>query len=391
MDFRPTDVYKNLFEAAKYANGKRVIASYGGSSSSKTISNLQLLTHIANTHPEPQVITIVGESIPVLKRSVIRDWKTVVMSDSYTEGRLNRNELLYTFPGGSIFQFIPADQEERFYAMRHDYVMVDEAFNISKGIFDQIEIRTRKKIFLTWNPVAEFWGKKLEDRDDAVVLHSTYKDNPFVEDTIIQSLERRAQTDENFYRVFVLGEYGSYEGLVFKEGVNWAKCKKLPKDYKRRVIGLDFGFSQDPTSILDIRYSEGEIWIDEVDFRPNMLNDEIGAILKDQGPRDLEVIADSAEPKSIAEIRRLGVNIQPCIKGPDSINYGIRTMKGYKMNITERSLNTIKEFRSYSYGKTKDGSFTPKPVDNWNHSIDAARYGITHIKRKPTFGSYAVS
>lgn len=371
-------------------DANRVICCYGGSSSSKTISVLQWLTLAALVSDAPLVISIIGESVPVLKRSVIRDWQRVVMQDTYDEGCMNKNEMIYTFPNGSIFQFIPADAEERFYAMRHDYVMIDEAYNVRRGIFNQIEIRTRGKLFLTWNPVAEFWAKDLEDRPDCVMLHSTYKDNPFVEASIIKSLELRARTDPNFYRVFVLGKYGTYEGLIFKEGQHWSKCIKMPEEYQRRVIGVDFGFSHDPTAIMDIRYQGGEFWIDELAYEPGLFNSDIGKVLIAQG-RQTESIADSAEPKSIAELSRMNLNIRPCQKGPDSVKFGLRTMQGFKLNVTERSINTIKELRNYSYSKDRDGDYYDKPIDNWNHAIDAIRYVVQHVRAKPSFGSYAVS
>ncbi len=142
---------------------------------------------------------------------------------------------------------------------------------------------------------------------------------------------------------------------------------------------------------MELRYSDGQFWADEMEYRTGMFNSEIFDLLKPLTGRHTEVVADSAEPKSNAELKNMGLNIIDSVKGPDSVSFGIRTMQGFKINITRRSLNTIKEFRNYSYAKNRDGEFTGKPVDNWNHSIDAIRYGVTHIRRKPNFGTYAVS
>lgn len=388
IEFGLTDVFQ------KIANNtdKRILCLYGGSSSSKTISALQYLTMWGEEAKLPLVITVIGESVPVIKKSVFRDWQRIVMQGKFEAERYNKQDNTYYFPGGSLLQFIPADDDARFFAMRHDIVLIDEAYNVSKSIFDQVEIRTRMQILLTWNPVAEFWAKKLEDeRDDVAVIHATYHDNPYIEQSIIDALETRAKTDPNFYRVFVLGQYGNYEGLIFREGQHWAKCKAMPEDYKRRLIGVDFGFSHDPTAMLDIRYAAGEFWVDELAYDTGMHNSEIGAILKAQEGERMEVIADSAEPKSIAEIGKMGVNIRPCEKGPDSVTFGLRTMQSFKINITERSLNTIKEFRNYAYTKTRQGEYIDKPIDNWNHSIDALRYGITHVRKKPTYQQYSIS
>lgn len=338
---------------------------------------------------KPLVFTIVGESVPVLKRSVIRDWERIVMQEAWKESNYNRVELTYRFDSGALFQFVPADHEERFMGMRQHYAMIDEAYNVPKGVFDQLDIRTENKIFLTWNPVSEFWAKDLADRPDCAVLHSTYKDNKFLQDTIRRSLELRAQTDPNFYRVFVEGKYGSYEGLIFKEGGGWSKCKTLPNEFKRRLIGLDFGFSHDPTAIIDIRYSDGQFWLDELAYETGLFNQDIYNRLEPLGR--VEVIADSAEPKSIAELQRLGLIVRPCVKGPDSVLHGLRTMAQFKLNVTERSTNLIKELRNYSYQKTRDGTYLDRPADNWNHGIDAARYAITHARKSPSYGKYNIS
>lgn len=371
---------------------KRIICLYGGSSSSKTVSAMQFLTMMGEGSIKPLVITVIGESVPVIKKSVMRDWQTIIMGSRYDPDRFNKQDSTYYFPLGSIMQFIPADDENRFYAMRHDFVLIDEAYNVNRGIFDQVEIRTRRQILLTWNPVSPFWATKLQDeREDVAVIHATYKHNQFIEQSIIDALETRAKTDPNFYRVYVLGEYGNAEGLIFKEATNWFKCDALPEEYARRIYVVDYGFTHDPTAVLEVRYSDGQFWVDELEYKPGMFNRDIVNLLKPLAGKQTEVVADSAEPKSIAEMRQLGLNMIGAIKGPDSVIFGIRTMQGFRVNITKRSMNTIKEFRNYSFIKNKDGEFTDKPHDGWDHAIDAIRYGITHIRRKPRYGAYSVS
>lgn len=388
VDFEVTGIFDQIAENLD----SRIICLYGGSSSSKTISALQYLTFVAEMAAEPLVITIIGESVPVIKRSVFRDWQRIVMKGRYNADRFNKNENTYYFPSGTIMQFIPADDEARFFAMRHDYVLIDEAYNVAKGIFDQCEIRTRVQLLLTWNPVSPFWATKLEDeRDDVTVIHATYKDNPHVASSIIKALEQRALTDPNFYRVFVLGKYGTLEGLIFEEGVNWVKCDRMPDDYQRRVFVLDYGFSYDPTSIGELRFAGGEFWYNEIAYEPGLFNRDIYNILEPLAGTTVEVVPDSAEPKSNAELQRMGLNVHPAIKGPDSVKHGLRTMKSFRLNVTKGSLNTIKELRNYSNKKNRDGEYLDEPVDNWNHSIDGIRYGVAHIRRLPNYGQYAVS
>lgn len=379
----------------------RIIACYGGSSSSKTVSILQILSALTRGSKRHLVVSVIGESIPVLKRSVIHDWQTLVMGDLFDPTRYNKNELIYHWPNGCLWQFIPADAEPRFFAMRHDFVMIDEAFNVPKGIFDQIEIRTREKIFLTWNPVAEFWGKQLEDRPDAIIIHSTYKDNPYVSPQIVRSLELRAETDPNFYRVFVLGQYGTYEGLVFKENENWFKCKAWPADdegtevFKWRVYGLDFGFSHNPSAYIEIRYSDGQLWAKEHFYETGLLNPEIAELIYNLGAARMDTVADAAEPKSIAEIRRdkkHRCKIHPAIKGPDSVKFGINQVKQYRLNVFEDSLNLIKELRNYSWRKDKKtGLYLNEPNKGFDHLIDALRYAVTYKVKYPGTGEYKVS
>lgn len=200
----------------------------------------------------------------------------------------------------------------------------------------------------------------------------------------------RATTDPNFHRVYVLGEYGTLEGLIFKEGEHWNKCTELPEPFKRRLFVLDFGFTQDPAAILEIRYSDGKYWIDELLYKHGMHNDEIFKFLSPLA-KNKEVIADSAEPKSISDLRRMRLNILPSQKGQDSVKFGISTMQSSKLMITGSSINTIKEFRNYSYQKTRDGDYIDKPVDNWNHGIDAIRYGLMQARKQPNPGVYHIS
>ena len=409
VQWKETGVLEQIADVAD----KRIICLYGGSSSSKTISALQYLTAWCLEYPEPLIVTVVGESIPVLKKSVIRDWQLVVMRGTFDRKKYNKLELTYSFDNGSIIQFVPADDESRFLGPRQDFALIDEAYVVNKSIFDQLEIRTRRQVLLTWNPVSPFWATKLEDeRDDVAVIHATYKVNPYVEQSIIDSLELRALTDPNFYDVYVLGKYGSVEGLIFKEKTHWFKCDALPPvdERKRTLYVVDYGFTHDPTFIGELVYSDGQFWVDELEYKPGMFNTDIHDVIKlhslrlEEEPEEpmthdqlkkvktrTECVADSAEPKSNAEIRQYGLNVIPSIKGPDSVKFGINTMKEFRLNVTKGSLNIIKELRNYSWKKDKHGEHTETPVDNWNHAIDGIRYGVTHVRRNPNYGHYSVS
>lgn len=374
-----TPVFYKTLEASRT---KRIIINYGGSSSSKTITVLQLLTLKALKYPGRR-ITLVAESIPVIRKTILADWKDIIMKENWDDSAFNKSELVYTFPNGSRFMFVNGDDPSRFHGPRQDDLMIDEVFNVPKSVYDQAEVRTSGNIYLTFNPTAEFWVKDMFDWSNVAVIHSTYDDNPFVPDAIKETLERRLITDPNFYRVYRLGEWGSLEGLIFEEGVNWSSTSAFPTEYSKRVIAGDFGFSVDPTAIIDLRYSDGELWAHELVYQTNMLNSDISSCVK---PLAHRTVFDSAEPKSIAELRKGGIDVHPAQKGPDSIANGIKLVKEFKLNITKDSINLIKEMRRYRYAETKQGEILPKPVDKFNHAVDALRYGCFDLfNRKNIF------
>jgi len=352
-------------------NDNRYIIAYGGSSSSKSITILQLLTLYCFTNKNKRV-TISAESLPVLKKTVFPDWKDVVMKDLFRVENFNKTEMVYTFPNGSRFQFIPADDDARWHGLRQDIVYFDELFYIKKAIYDQADIRTKDKVISSFNPVAPFWVQEAFEEEDTYVDHSTYKDNPFVSDAIIKALEKRIATDVNFYNVYVKGEFGSLDGLVFNQNVHWFTTKDFPKpDEGKRIYGLDFGFSH-PTALTEVVYADGEIWIKELLYQSNLTNQDIMERLD----KDWEIIGDSSEPKSIEEISRGGYKIKGARKGKDSINFGISLMKQYKLNIHHESTNLIKELRNYKWDTDKQGIVLPKPVPVLDDGIDSSRYAI---------------
>lgn len=320
VEIKISKTYKRL----KQQWDKRYIIAYGGSSSSKSISILQLLTLYALRNTNKR-ITISSESLPVLKKTIIPDWRDIVMQDMYDSNSFNKTDMIYTFPTGTVFQFVPADDAARWHGLRQHIVYFDELFYIKKSIYDQADIRTSEKVISSFNPAAMFWIADNFEDESTYVDHSTYKDNPYISQPIINALEKRIATDENFYNVYVLGLWGSLEGLIFKENVHWSVCDEMPKDFKREILGLDFGYSVDPAAIIHVMYSNGELWLDEILYAREHTNEDLSKYLTGA------TVADSAEPKSIAELRRLGIEVHASVKGKDSINNGIQLMKQFKI------------------------------------------------------------
>ena len=339
----------------------------------KTISILQWLTVYALSNSNKR-ITLTAESLPVIKKTLFADWKSIVMKDIFYIGTFNKSEMVYTFPNGTVFNFVPADEPNRFHGMRQDIFFADELYNINKEIYLQADVRTNEYVISSFNPTSIFWIADHFMDENTYVDHSTYHDNPFVSESIVEALEKRIKTDDNFYRTYVLGEWGSNEGLIFKESSNWNIVKEFPEDFKWKVYGMDFGFSIDPTTLIEIGYVNGEIYVRQLIWGTGLTNPDIYQLTRDINE---VIVADSAEAKSIQELSNLGLQIYPAIKGPDSIRFGINLVMQYKVNVHYESIDLIKEFRNYKWQVTRQGEQTGKPVDNWNHGIDALRYGLS--------------
>lgn len=371
INFKVTEVYKRLSSAW---DNHRYIIAYGGSSSSKSITILQLLTLYALRNKN-KTITLVAESMPVIKKTILKDWKMIVMQEMYDPKSLNKQEMIYTFPTGSVFQFVPADDESRFHGMRQDVFYVDEINHISEEVYKQADIRTKDKVLSSFNPTAKFWLAYDFEKEGTYVDHSTYLDNPYLDDAIVTALKSRIGKDKNFTDVYLYGKWGSLEGLIFSENIDWGIVTEIPKTYDERILGLDWGFNH-PTALIDVRILDGEIYLKELLYDSGLTNQDIAPYVV------YKTVADSAEPKGVEELRRLGKNITSAKKGPDSVLNGITLMKQYKLHIHRDSINLITELRNYKWDEDKEKNAVDKPVKAFDDAIDAARYGISYLLSK---------
>ena len=237
-----------------------------------------------------------------------------------------------------------------------------------------MDVRTRGATFIDWNPSHEFWAHKLQNDPSATFIHSTYKDNPFLSEKQIQAIEKRRYTNPNWWRVFGEGLLGQLEGLVFD---SFEQVDFIPDGV--RCYGLDFGYSNDPTALIEITQQGDNLYFRELIYSTGLLNSDISKLMKGAGlqMRKSEIYADSADPKSIEELYRMGWNIKPAEKGKDSIVNGIDFIKQYNIHVYKKSINLIKEFRNYTWEKDKYDKILNKPIDDYNHGIDALRYGVT--------------
>jgi len=370
---------------------KRIKIVQGGTSASKTYSILAVLIDKA-LRKDGLEISIVAESIPHLRRGALKDFvKILKWTNRFYDQQLNKSLLTYHFKNGSIIEFFSADDASKLRGARRDILYINECNNVTFESYNELSIRTKQEVYLDFNPANEFWvHKELKDEPDTDFIILTYKDNEALDESIVAQIEKnrdKAATSSywaNWWRVYGLGQVGSLEGVVFN---NWKEIDTIPKEAKLIGIGLDFGYTNDPTAAIEIYNYNGTRIVNELVYRTGMVNSDIAKIL----PSSIIIYADSSEPKSIEEIRRQGKTIKGVTKGADSINYGIDVMQRQDYLVTKQSTNLIKELRSYCWDTDKQGQRMRKPIDHYNHAIDALRYHeMEAIGLKSNYGQYNI-
>lgn len=371
MQFQATQATHKLLKLTK-----RIRGVAGGTSASKTISILLWLIDYAQS-TQGELISIVSESFPHLKRGVIRDFKAILQAQNYWDDkRWNETDKIYTFEGLSKIEFFSADQPGKVRGPRRDVLFINEANNIPYETYDQLEIRTKKIIWLDWNPVSEFWWySEVLPKQEHDFITLTYLDNEALDPQIVKTIESR-KGNKNWWQVYGLGQLGEVEGRIYK---GWQTIDEVPHEARLERYGLDFGYTNDPTAIDAIYRYNGGFIIDEITHQKGLSNKQIADIFTNL-PKAL-VIADSSEPKSIDEIKNYGINILPALKGQGSILKGIQYVQDQQISITKRSVNTLKEYRNHLWMTDKDGKIINEPEPIWNHHMDGIRYAINSLDR----------
>lgn len=355
---------------------KRLRIIQGGTSASKTFSILAYLIHVAQSN-DNLTISVVSESLPHLKLGAIRDFRSIMTMQRYwRDDQWSKGEFIYTFVNGSIIEFFSVDQPGKAHGPRRDVLFVNEANNVTFPIYRQLAGRTRRVIIIDFNPVAAFWAhEKLMPYRAHDFLKLTYLDNEALEPSLVREIEENAAQDENYRQVYALGEVGRNEGQIM---TTWLHLPNVPAEARLVRRGLDFGYSNHPSALVDVYEWNGGYVLDEQAYQKGLDNPALARLILDQDEQVL-VVADSAEPKSIDEIKGEGVAIIGAEKGADSIRNGIQVMKRVQIYVTERSTNLIKEERNYLWKLDKNGEPLNVPRDLFNHGMDAARYAITDL------------
>jgi phage terminase large subunit len=370
---------------------KRIKIIQGGTSAGKTFGILPILIDKAARHSGLE-ISVVAETIPHLRRGALKDFlKIMRWTNRYVDANFNKSLLRYEFANGSVIEFFSADDASKLRGARRDVLYINECNNVTFESYNELAIRTKKEVYLDFNPANEFWvHTELKDEPDSDFIILTYLDNEALDQSIIDQIEKnkeKAKTSEywrNWWNVYGLGLVGSLEGVVFN---NWKIVDTIPSEARLIGIGLDFGYSVDPTAIVEVYQYNGQRIVNEKVYRTGMLNSDIAKEL----PKHVVVYADSAEPKSIEEIRRQGITIKGVTKGKDSINYGIDVMQRQDYLVTANSTNLIKELRGYLWDTDKTGVRLNKPAGGNDHIIDALRYHeMETLGLNTSYGTYSI-
>lgn len=382
--FQTTDVF-----AANYEAAEDIIVNQGGTSSGKTYAIMQRLFLHAIEEPKV-VITVVGQDIPNLKVGALRDAQTIVSESPSLQAYIksyNKSDRIYEFGNGSFIEFKSYDDWQDAKSGKRDYLFINEANGISLAVWNELYMRTRFKCYLDYNPNSEFWvHSELIGKPITRLIISDHRHNTFLSDKTHNKIE--AIEDAELWKVYARGLTGKLEGIIFRK---YNLVSHIPGEAKFIAYGMDFGFTNDPTTLIEVYKLNGELWLNELIYEPGLTNRDISNRLHELGVyRARSIVADSAEPKSIADLNDAGWNVEGAQKGPDSIKNSIDILKRYTLNVTQRSLNLRKELNTYKWRQTKDGLLLNEPIDFFNHAIDALRYVALNKMTERAGGVYTI-
>jgi len=382
-----TTIKSNIVFEHLEKSKKKIVVEQGGTRSGKTYNILLWIIASYCVKNTGKTITIVRKTFPAVRGTVMRDLFDILKSYGLYYEEFHSKSTYEYFLNGNRIEFISLDQPTKIRGRKRDLLFINEANELNFEDWQQLIFRTTEKIVIDYNPSEEFhWiYDKVLERDDVEFYQTTYKDNTFLSEVIVKEIERLKHIDEEYWRVYGLGERGRSRSLVF----NFTTTPSIPPTAKLVGRGLDFGFSNDSSALVET-YIEGDnMYARELIYRTGMTNQDLGNEFKRLGlDRRDEIWCDSAEPKSIEELNRMGFNTKRTYKG--SINIGIDMIRRYKLYVTDDSINMIKELRNYKYVEDKNGQLTNKPVDAFNDSLDALRYSVVNKLGRPQYGKYYI-
>jgi phage terminase large subunit len=373
-------------------SSRRICILQGGTRSGKSYSALQWILVKALSEPNI-VISVVRKSFPSMRVSIMRDWISILKElGIWEEERWSATEHVYSFDNGSMVEFMSIDSAEKRKGSARDYLFVDECNELSQEDYFQLFIRTRKKTIIAYNPsfgTNNYIFNEIQTHPEADLYISTFRDNPYLEKQLVEEIERLKEINPEYYKIYGMGLPGNNVGTIFSINL----VEEVPENAEFVAFGLDYGFTVDPTALVAIWKRDKDLFIDELVYQKGMVTSDIANRLRELEVGREEIWADSAEPRLNEELYRLGFNVKPVRKGKDSIKLGIDLMMQYRLIVTKRSSNIVKEFGEYVWMVDKNGNFENIPVDYSNHAIDAIRYVCMERlnAKKIKAGNYTIS
>lgn len=390
IEQRLSGVFYKLIDAAE--RKPRYIVNCGGARSTKTYSTLQFLYMLICSNDGPgDTTSVVSETMPHLKRGAIRDFETMMGTPLKSLDGWNASDCIYTFSNGARLEFFSADAPGKVQGPQRKRLFVNEGNHIPFDTFRQLAVRTSGVIFIDYNPSSTCWiNERIEPRDNCIRIHSTYKDNPFLTPEQVAEIESN-KSDAKWWEVYGEGKMGSLDGLIY----SFTQIDRLPEGLQE-VWGIDFGFN-DPTCILQLMADprKKEAYIRQCAYRSHMRNADIADALNAENiGRGVNIWADAAEPKSIAEIAdATKLKIRPCDKSApvrsDKRKFQLQWMQGWQLFVTKDSVELIRDLRNYTYEKDGDGNYLAIPVHTFSHGPDAMRYALfSEFASRVGYGQY---
>ena len=383
MKIKTNVVFEHLLES-----DKKISIEQGGTRSGKTYNILLYIIFHYSLKNTGKTITICRKTFPSVRASVMRDFLDILkIHNSYFEANHNKSNHEYKL-NGNLIEFISLDQPQKVRGRKRNLLFINEANELDYEDWQQLVFRTDEKIILDFNPSDEYhWiYDKVIPRKDADFNITTYLDNSFLSDSIKEEIERLKYTDEQYWQIYGLGIKGISKSTIF----NYVEVNKLPDDVEFISYGADAGYTNDPTTLVSVFRKDYNLYIKEHLYRTQMTTLDIHNHWKRENIVRETIYFDSAEPRLIEELRRMGWNVRPSLKGADSVNAGIDLLKRFKIHILKDSHNAIQEFRNYKWQEDRSGKMINKPIDKHNHIIDACRYATYSVLSKPNFGKYTL-
>lgn len=373
MRIQSTELYLKIDDEVK--KGTRYIFLRGSSRSGKSVSALQYL--LVEALVSKTTITIARETQVSIKNTILIDFKNIMENlGLWIDGNFNKVEMVYRFTNGSTIRFIGLDDTTgKLRGMKSDIIFVDEINTTELASFVQLDIRCERYLIGAYNPEVEtdWWGFEYENKENGVMIHSTWRDNPFLDERIIESIKSLKNTDPDLYKIYSEGLLVPPREIVYQSPETFSE---LPSGIQYTYYGVDFGFSNDVSAVTKVSVKGTELYCEEIIYQAGLTNQDLLFLMKDRGiTRDDDIVCDSSEPKSIEELRRGGLNVRGVKKGGGSILYGIQKMRTYKIFVKEDSENIIREFGQYRYKKDRSGRVTQQTTGE-DHSLDSIRYVV---------------